>query len=84
MTKKQMTEAIESWLRQNKGSEIVVTAFQYLLRNGRCGMKAYCIVSDDGVNTWSRPYSGANIVWLIPWKRLDAKQVKSIYDRLNV
>lgn len=83
MTKKQMTEAIENWLRQNKGSEIVVTSFQYLLRNGRFGMKAYCIVSDDGVNTWCRPYSGANVLWLIPWKRLDATQVKSIYDRLN-
>lgn len=83
LTKKQMTEAIESWLRHNEGSEVVVKEFQYELRSGRYGLKAYSIVSDDGENVWCRPWAGANVVWRIPWFRMKYQQIKSIYDKIH-
>ena len=82
-TKWEMMEAIESWLRSHRDFEVVVKEFGYELRNGRRGLQAYCLVSDDGINVWCKPYSGANIMWLIPWRRLSLEQVKSIYNKLN-
>ena len=82
ITKKQMTDAIESYLRLHPGREVIVKDFGWELRN-KFSMHAYVIVSDNGTDMWCKPWSGANVVWRIPWFRMKAEQVRNIYDKIK-
>ena len=82
LTKNKMVEEIENHFRCNPGVEVCVSDFQHELRNGRYGLKAYVMVSDNGQDVWCRPWAFAHVMWHPNWDRLTKSQVDEIHMRI--
>ena len=58
MTKKEIIDKIFHRLSANPGCEVFAPSLQNKLRNGRWGLRAYCLTLFDG-NIVCRPWAGA-------------------------
>ena len=82
MTKKEIIRGISQYLSKKPNHEICVTEFQNKLRHGRHGMRAYCIVFDNGCVV-CRPWSDSDYSWLAKLDRLTKDELVHIYEKCS-
>lgn len=80
MTKKEIINKIFNRLSANPGYEVCVLWLQNKLRNGRWGMRAYCIAIDNG-NIVCRPWAGAECNWPARLDRLTKVQLEYVLGK---
>ena len=78
-TKKELIGCITAFLREHTEKEVVIKNIMQL-RNGRWGLKPYCITCLNN-EIYVRPFAGANVYWLARLERLDKFQLQDILGR---
>ena len=83
MTKKEIIKEIFHRLSANPGYEVYVPYLQNKLRNGRWGMRAYCITLDPITNVGivCRPWAGSRFCWLARLDRLTKVQLEYVLKK---
>lgn len=83
-TKKDLIGMITNFLREHPEKEIYVPRQSVELKNGRFGMKAYCICYQEGDaynDVFCRPWAGANCYWKARLDKLQKKDLQDIWGR---
>ena len=80
MIKKEIIDKIFHRLSVNPGCEVFAPSLQNKLRNGRWGLRAYCLTLSDG-NIVCRPWAGATCCWLARLDRLTRDELMDVLKR---
>ena len=80
MTKKEIIDKIFHHLSANPGCEVFAPSLQNKLRNGRWGLRAYCLTLSDG-NIVCRPWAGATCYWRARLDRLTRDELLDVLKR---
>jgi hypothetical protein len=79
-TKKDLIGIISNILKEHPEKEVVVKGYQYKLRNGRYGLKAYSLCyHSEGI--FARPWSNANVYWQVDLTKLLKTELQDITGR---
>jgi len=83
MTKKEIIAEISHRLSANPGYEVCVPFLERRLRNGRWGMRAYCITLDpiSNVGIVCRPWSGSRFCWGARLNRLTKFELEYVLEK---